>query len=215
MNLIFQPHRYQLELDLVLCYIAVYLAFTLPRQLPSRAVTFVSLAAMVCVIVQVRISKSFITALIQPIDMKQTIEFRTADWLAHHPDVGRVFATGSIAFWLNAFADTPQFGGGADQGLPNEQVRTAFRTIYGHSAAPPDANGALALLWLRAYGIDTAVVGGPNSREYFKLFREPAKFDLIGKRIWQSGGMLSTVFRGTPLPWLTSYAQRIWWRLRR
>ena len=184
---ILQPHRYTLELDLTFCFLAVLLIHEALARLPRPLTTAAFVIAAICVIIQIHTFKIFMTALIQPIRMEDTIEFRTAEWLQSHIGTGRVFATGSISFWLNAFTDVPQLGGGADQGLPDEQIRTAFRTIYGHPDYPRNPDGSLALMWLQAYGVDMAVVGGPHSLEYFKLFHGPTKFDRIATKIWQQG----------------------------
>jgi hypothetical protein len=184
---ILQPHRYQLELDLTFCFLIVLLIHEILPWLPKRARAAFFVTATLCALIQIRSWKPFMTALIQPARIEDTIEFRTAVWLRSHIGNGRVFATGSISFWLNAFSDVPQLGGGADQGLPSEQLRTAIRTIYGHSDYAPDPDGSLALLWMRAYGVDMAVVGGSQSAEYFKLFRGVSKFDRVATRLWHEG----------------------------
>jgi hypothetical protein len=175
-----------LELDLTFCFLIVLLVCDAMEKL-HRWKRAVFLIAGCVVVMQAVTWKLFISALIQPVNIERTIEYRVAHWLGGHVGDGRAYATGSISFWMAAFSDVPQMGGGADQGLPTETLRTAFRTIYGHPMAPPDPDGSLALLWLRAYGVDLAVVGGPGSLEYFKLYRNPQKFERIAKNIWHVG----------------------------
>jgi len=66
----------------------------------------------------------------RPIDIRQTIEYRVADWLNRNGPYTRVFAPGSMSVWLNAFTDTPQLAGCCDQSSPNFESLVAGYTVY-------------------------------------------------------------------------------------
>jgi hypothetical protein len=124
--------------------------------------------------------------LIQPIDIRATSEYKTAQWFDRNMAGGRVMASGSGSMFLNAFTDTPQLGGGFDQGAANWYARIAVYTIYsGHNAGPRDAE--ISLLWLKAFGVDAVAVGGPASGEYYKPFANPRKFEGLLPELWRDG----------------------------
>ena len=45
----------------------------------------------------------------------------------------------------------------------------------------------MAVLWLKAFGVDAVAVSGPRSREFFKPFRNPRKFDGLLPELWRDG----------------------------
>src|SRR5260370_18396370 len=113
--------------------------------------------------------------MIKPIDIAQTIEYKTAVWFRDHMDGRRVLAAGTISFWLNAFTDTPQFGGGFDQGRVNRANDRVQYPIYSADNAG-DTAAEVAMLWLRAFGRRGIAVGGPPSKQEFKPFGLPHLF---------------------------------------
>jgi hypothetical protein len=113
--------------------------------------------------------------------MTATIEYKTANWLKHNYPANRVFAIGSVAYWLNNFSDVPQASGGFEFGTPNAQDRTALK-IVSETDSPETT-----LLWLRALGADLAVVGGPHTQAPFRVFNNPQRFDRFAQKIWSDG----------------------------
>ncbi len=76
-------------------------------------------AAVVACIPLVRSDRQYAKLYFKPVDITTTVEFQTAKWLDSHFTNTRVMLPGTISYWLNAFNDTPQFGGGFDQGIVN------------------------------------------------------------------------------------------------
>ena len=99
------------------------------------------------------------------------VEYRTQDWLRRNYPDQRVYVTGTIRLWYNAWGNGLQADGGSMQGILNPVIPTATYRI----AHDPD--GSLALHWLQALGVDIVVVPGPLSQEPFKEFISPALFD--------------------------------------
>jgi hypothetical protein len=124
--------------------------------------------------------------LIQPVDMGGTVEYQEAKWLQANLGGGRVFAPGSIRFWLNAFTDVPQFAGGFDPGVVNPLwTHVNYQILSGESAG--EREGEIAILWLKAFGIDAIAVSGPKSREAYRDYRNPRKFDGLLPEAWRDG----------------------------
>jgi len=89
----------------------------------------------------------------------------------------RVYATGSIAFWLNNFAETPQLRGGYDQvsGAKNPLWR---HITYLINTSP---NATLTKLWLQAYNIKYIAVDTPRAKTPYKDYLYPEKFQNLKK----------------------------------
>ena len=177
-----QPERFQLEMEMGCCLVGAGLVHL------SKGSQFLAsgLLAVLCLAAFVH-DRSFASRLIQPIDIKSAIEYREAKWFDRNMSGRRVFAPGSVSFWMNIFTDTPQFGGCCDQGVPNWQQRVALYTIYtGQNLGPRD--GETSLLWLQAYGVHAIGVSGAGSREWYKPFGNPRKFDGLLPVLWREGG---------------------------
>jgi len=106
-----------------------------------------------------------------PLDMNQTPEKVIAIWLASHVKDERVYATGSISFWLNVFSDVGQLRGGADQAGTNPWWADLTYQINKGS------DGSLAVLWLKAFNIRYVVVDYPNATTPYKDYLYPRKFE--------------------------------------
>jgi hypothetical protein len=120
------------------------------------------------------------------IDVRSTIEYREAQWFDQNLKGARVFVPGSICFFLNAFTDTQQFGGGFDQGAVNPTFGEFRYQIHtGENAGAED--GRLAVMALQVFGVDAVSVSGPRSREVYKPFLKPKKFDGLLTELWREG----------------------------
>ncbi len=109
-------------------------------------------------------------------DRRSTIEYQITEWLNAQKPHGRIFATGSLRFRLNAFSSAPQIGGTFESGLKNRyavdvhyQVRTGESSRPGEEAL--DAESQLNVL-----GTQYVVVHGPQSQEYYRDVKNPDKF---------------------------------------
>jgi hypothetical protein len=183
-----QPHRYHTEMEMGL---AVLLPFTL-QPLLKRAPRFVRIGAA-CLAIAVAIpfireGRRYARSIVNPLDITKRIEYRSARWIDANLRGQRVLMPGSTMFWLNAFTGTAQLGGGDAQGVTNFEIRVAEYVIEietGGPAGPREAE--VSLMWLKALGVDAVEVGGANSGEVFKPFRNPAKFAGVLPEIWRSG----------------------------
>ena len=64
------------------------------------------------------------------LDIQTTIEYKTSKWMEANMPGSRVFAPGTIGFWLNAFSDTPQITGGFDNGILNQTIPHVIFQVY-------------------------------------------------------------------------------------
>lgn len=179
------PHRYVWEMDFAICLLAVILAAAFLRKFPGKvafiAAWIAALAGLMLGGYNLRAWRQYAVALIRPIDMTTTIEYKTAAWLKRNYPGARVFAIGTVAYWLNNFTDVPQVSGGFDPGTPTPQDRIALKLIS--KTDSPETT----LLWLRAFGADLAVVGGPATRAPFRTFTAPGRFDKFATKVWSDG----------------------------
>jgi len=105
-------------------------------------------------------------------NIKNTAEYQIADWLFKNASPGRIYFSGSTAFWFNEFVpDLWQVRGGIDQAAINQIWQDASYQIRTNS----DLNKSI--LWLRALRVDYLVVHDKNSREFYHDFEYPYKFD--------------------------------------
>jgi hypothetical protein len=117
----------------------------------------------------------------RPIEISSTVEYRLSRWLAGHMPRQRVFAPGTIGFWMDAFSDTPILSGGFDNGMRNTRLQDViFQIYYGDRQN-------VALDWLKAFGCDAVVGGGPQSREFYHPYNHPEKFEGL-RELWRESG---------------------------
>jgi hypothetical protein len=177
-----QPQRYHLEFELA---VALTLAFALGWLLrgmrPSWRPIFGGVTALVA-LAQVAQFREYAAPQLRSIAIKQTVEYGASRWLDENLPGKRVFAAGSTQFWLNAFADNPQLGGGFDEGIRNTRIP---HVRYGIPYLMADGEQATA--WLRAYGVKAIIVGGEKTRDAYRVFRDPTKFAGVLPELWRDG----------------------------
>jgi hypothetical protein len=181
-----QPERYQLEMELGLAMLVVFAIKPAFDRAPRRVRTAIAAIAILLAIIPAKSDRRFARYLLTPINIEQTIEYKTAVWFDRHLDMHRVFASGSTQFWMNAFTDTPQLGGGFDNGIVNQAARTA-RYIITSGDGAGDRDAEISVLWLKALGIHAVAVGGPDSADSYRDFRNPRKFDGVLRELWRDG----------------------------
>jgi hypothetical protein len=93
----------------------------------------------------------------------------------------RVFAPGTIGFWLNAFSDAPQLTGGFDNGIRNPTVPAVIFHVYAGDKQQYMVN------LLRAYGCDAMIGGGADSAEFYHPISHPGKLRGLTE-LWRDGG---------------------------
>ncbi len=178
-----QPDRYHLEMEMGLAMLAGMAAYEVFRRVPQRMAIGAVVAMMILLVPPLRISRRYArTFLITTIDITKTSEWKTADWLNRNWSGERVMVAGSTAFWLTAFSDTPEMGGGFDQGRTDRELAGAS---YGLTAG---VGAEESVLWLKALGVQAVGVSGPGSTEVYKDFVDPAKFEGVLEPLWRDGG---------------------------
>ncbi|MCB1019943.1 MAG: hypothetical protein KDC27_08445 [Acidobacteria bacterium] len=180
-----QPARYHHELEIAMCLLGAFLLGRFAERLPRKWETglFVSLIVAL-VAVQYRFCRREAKQIIQAVDMEQTVDYQASKWFGEHYPNDRVFISGSVQFWLNAFADTQQLGGGFGQGIVN---RTIPAVHYGIPWTMGD--GEHTAMWLRLYGCQAVAVSSPEGRDYYKeVWRDADKFKGVLPELWRDGG---------------------------
>jgi hypothetical protein len=178
-----QPDRYQLEMEAAM---AIVLGVALgSRRFVSasglkRCIVPISLCALA--VVQIPRWRKQMRGTLPHFDITNTIERTEALWLQSHFPGQRVFVPGSARFWLNAFADNPQLSGGFDQGRPSREI---IDVTYAVPKVP--GKGAEAVALLEAYGVRAVAVGGPKSRNVYRDYEDPQKFNGILPERWRDG----------------------------
>lgn len=167
-----QAFRYRHEFEMALCLLGAFACVRLADRLPRPGKVIPACAAAAAALLQFGGLRGRAQELIRPIDVTQTVEYQTASWLRENLPGARVFISGSTQFWLNAFSDNPQIGGGFDQGVVNRQI-----PIVKYGVPWTRGNGEDTAAWLRLYGAQAVVVSGPDGRDFYKRdWRGHAKF---------------------------------------
>jgi hypothetical protein len=183
-----QPKRYHSEMELALALLAGLLLEVGLHRLPDRSALAVTIALLLALTWPVKLDRHYAReTLIRTIDITTTSEWRTAQWLNQHWNGERVLLPGSSAFWLTAFSDTPEIGGGFDQGVAIPAYLMAKYEIGSGEAAGSHAT-EIAILWLKALGVQAVAVSGPGSTEVFKDFRHPDEFEGVLQPLWRDRG---------------------------
>ena len=147
-------------------------------HLPALAIVLVLAVACMPIVRHQRRSARWIE---RPIDIHTTIEYKTAKWLDAHMPGARVFAPGTIGFWLNAFSDEPQLTGGFDNGIRNPTVPAVIFHVYAGD------NQQYMVDLLRAYGCDAMIGGGADSAEFYHPISHTEKLRGLTE-LWRDGG---------------------------
>ena len=186
-----QPERYHLDMDQAFVLAGVCAASSLVGKTDTlrRGCTAVAVALILLwgCYSQVRRYRPFARDWIQPIDVRQTSEYRIAKWFEGNMNGARVMAVDTASYWMNAFTGTPQIGGGFDQGVINWQNRVArYIIVSGENAGAKDAE--ISVLWLQAFGVQAVAVTIPKTGlEGQPEFRNPNKFEGVLPVVWRDG----------------------------
>jgi hypothetical protein len=181
LSLVPQPERYHLEMDLAFWVLAAFVSWPLVQRIPRRAAPAALIAALLACLAIVLHQRRAASDWERSIDIRTTIEYRTARWLDANLPGERVFAPGTIGFWLNAFSDAPQLTGGFDNGILNPMLPHVIYQVYAGEQLP------VAMDLLKAYGCDAVIGGGKESAEVYHPYAHPEKF-LGAPELWRAGG---------------------------
>jgi len=205
-----QARRCHLEMELGIALTAAFAAKLILDRTSTRVRAIAACVLMLAAVYPAVKYHRYAQRLIQRIDIRQTIEYREAEWFASHMQGRRVFAPGSAGFFLNAFTDTPQFNGGSYQAVLDPAFfHFSYQLTSGDAAGAEE--GRIAEVILKAVGVDAIGVSGAGSREAFKDFRNPKKFEGVLPEAWRDGAdviylvprrsaSLAHVIRKTDLP---------------
>jgi hypothetical protein len=175
------PSRLAPELDMVLILGVLAVLEWLwrrPRRAPKVVAAIVVVAAFATTAGYIRIARKML-----PLWPNYTarVEYRITDWLWRNMPDARVYASGSVRFWFDAWHDLAQLGGGSDQGLLNPVPQEAqWELMEGH-------NSQIAILWLQALGVDVMYVPGPNSEDHYKDIQHPERFAGVTPLMFDDG----------------------------
>ncbi len=181
---IFQPARYQLEMDLVLLFPLVFGAAAFIERLgPRGRIAAVGGGSAVIGFFTVY-SVVYAAGLIRPVDPATLSERRIAEWLDRNLPGSRAFVAGSTSFLYNVFTDNPQLHGGHDQHTFNPFIPIVDFTIRsGMNAGSRDAD--YSIFWARAFGVRAIAVSAPGSTDWYQAFANPRKFDGVLPLLWR------------------------------
>jgi hypothetical protein len=179
-----QPERYHLEMEMALAMLAALAAYEILKRAPRSAGIAVMAVLALLLVQPMRIGRSYARWMIGGIDITQTSEWKTAGWLNRNWSGERVMLPGSTQFWLTAFSDTPELGGGFAQGVTDDEVRVIdYGLTWGVGGEWPQ----WSVMWLKAMGVQGVAVSGPGSTEVYKPFRDPQKFEGLLPVLWRDG----------------------------
>ena len=102
--------------------------------------------------------------------VERQYEYQITKWVHEHLPGERVFPSGTVRFWYDAWFDNAQPDGGSMQGMLNQIIPVATYQVLAGSRAD------LAILWLQALGTDAVIVPGKTSPEPYQDFQQPGKF---------------------------------------
>ncbi|HEX3880818.1 MAG TPA: hypothetical protein VHW24_27740 [Bryobacteraceae bacterium] len=176
LRMIPQPERYHLEMDLAFWVLVAMIA---TRIKVTRGWIVIAVAALVCLPVA-RWQHRRVRDLERPINIASTVEFEISRWFDEHRPGQRVFAPGTIGFWMQAFSDTPMLNGGFDNGESNRIMPSVLYQVYA------GARQETMVEWLKAFGVDAVVGEGPKSREVYHPYAHPEKFAGL-QELWRDG----------------------------
>lgn len=177
-----QPERFHLEAEIGAVLFGAFAVYYAVRRLRPDAVAAVTAAACVAVALQAVNYRSYARNWIRPVDISTTIEYQVANWARKYLPGERVFAEGSVRFWLNVFSDNPQVGGGSDQAMVNMEL-----PHLKYAVPFTEGNGEETSWLLKAMGVSAIVVGGPNSRDSYRDYHDPGKFEGVFPELWRDG----------------------------
>ncbi|MBU1110091.1 hypothetical protein KKB83_00485 [Patescibacteria group bacterium] len=116
-------------------------------------------------------------------DIKHSAEYEIAQWLDNNLERDeRVYVSGNYAFWLNHFKDIPQVRGSLDQAnIHPWTLHASYQIVKGES-------GEISTDWLKIMNVGYVVVDTVTSRNSFKDYAEPGKFEGILEEVYRKDG---------------------------
>lgn len=202
LNLVPQPNRYAPELNMAAVILGAILFTAVYDWLRSNAdlgkmaaPALVAVAVAAIAVFSLPFPRAAWNATQANADISRTSEYQVARWLEDNGEGARVYATGTHAFWLNAFASVPQVRGGADFAAVNPWWDHVVYQINNGE------DGELAVMWANALNVRYIVVNFPDSKVHYKDFAYPDKFNgLLPERFAYEGDTVYEVPTDSPEP---------------
>jgi hypothetical protein len=180
-----QPIRYVPEFDISLILVIGFVAFLViqliantvtglprPRLAVKRLLTVLLLLGLIF-----NASVTYLPSAVAETTPSATIanvpEVAISNWLGNHVSDQRVFATGTICFWLDVFSNVSEIRGGSDQGATNTYWANVTYEI--NTGSDPQ----LSILWAKAWNVQYIVVIFPNASTPYRDYLYPNKFQGI------------------------------------
>ena len=120
-----------------------------------------------------------------PLAKEQTPEYRAAAAVAGLRPAGRVFATGGPRFRLNSWFDVPQIGGVFETGLKTRVAPDVYYQVRTDLGFPAGREAELSVVLLRALAVEYVITHGPKSEEFYRDYKNPAKFEGVLEKVWE------------------------------
>ena len=186
-----ESHRYLCEFDLFVI-LAGWEWFRIARQSENRKVR--RGAAIACAAIFLWGSSQPYKYLAQgwdkwrPVAAELTPEYRVAKWVESQHPQGRVMASGGTRYRLNNITPMEQIGGTFETGLRNRTPVHYDYQIRTSAGSESGSEGADAVLQLKAMGVEYVVVHGPMSKEFYRDYSQPFKFDTLLERVYADRG---------------------------
>jgi hypothetical protein len=183
-----ESRRYALEMELFL-FLLVCEVFRQALRTPITPLRFFVFYAILAIFLagwgQIRTYCTQGFASRRPSPTDSTIERRVAERLASLHPRGRVFASGGLRFRLNSWYEIHQVDGGFESGLTTRMpLNLSYQIRTGVNSAA-ESEGQDAVRELRNLGAEYVVVHGPKSREPYRDFKNPRKFDGLLDVVWR------------------------------
>ncbi len=178
-----QPWRYIPELDMGIALLIGLVARALSRD--RRLKRFLIAIVATIAVVNSALSWGTVWSMAEPSkDVTNTIEYEIAVHLESLASLGeRVYATGSVAYWLNVFTNIPQVRGGSDQGATNRWWAHVKHQV--NDGGDPN----VSYQWLKALNVRYVVVDFPNASTAYKDYKHPFKFEGTLKKVFRWKGV--------------------------
>jgi hypothetical protein len=182
-----QPDRYHLEMEMGICLLLPFAFRPLIARIPGRGRAALVGILVLATIFPMKRERRHARYYLSGIDVAKTVEYRMATWFEAHWNGGRVLVPGTISYWMNTWTDTPQLGGGFDQGVSNPMIRLVQYVVYSDDGVAPGRRLETTLLWLQAFGVQAVAGQEPNSREVYKPYLHADKYGSLHE-LWRDSG---------------------------
>lgn len=185
--LVTQPLRYKVEMELAVVVAIAFASRVVVEKIDPKIRAVLVLFLLWPAAEQVIRHRRFAKQIIRPVDITETVEYQVAKRGEERLAGQRVLMPGSIGHWLNAFTETHQFHGGHFSTAPNWPQQVALYAAYGRET------GDESITWLKAFGVQAIAVSGRDSREFWKPYAQPEKFEGRLPVMWREEG--TTMYR--------------------